>query len=114
MLIPKRGKDPAASLALQLIQNFGVAQLRPHPEMAVQVRMPDGRDFFAPARVVNAATVVADCSHIPFTAQDQVVRAQLVVGQAGRRLPLDIPMYQFRWSSQADPPAFDTEPFEVR
>ena len=114
MLIPKSAKDPAASLALQLIQNFAVAQLRPHPDMALQVRMPDGRDFFAPARVVNGATVVADCSGIPFTAEDQVVRAQLVVGQAGRRLPLGITLYAFRWSSQADPPPFDTEPFEVR
>ena len=106
MLIPRREHDPATSLELQLMQNHGVAKLRPLADLAVQVRTPDGQDHLAPARMMDAGTMLVDLARIPFKAENEIVRAQLVVGQGDWRAPIDIPMGAFRWSAQSHPPEF--------
>jgi hypothetical protein len=89
-----------------MMQNRGVLKLRPFVDMSLQVQTPDGRSHFAPVRIMEGSTVLADMAQIPFRPQDEIVHAQLVMGRGEWRTPVDIPIADFRWSAQSHPPEF--------
>jgi hypothetical protein len=105
-LIPHRPADPAASLELHYLQNPRVLKLRSHAQVAVDVRLPGGRSYIVPARVLPGATVVADTTRIAFAAANEVARVQLVEGLEDDRSPLPIPVGGFAWSAQSYPAQF--------
>jgi hypothetical protein len=105
-LIPRRAADPAGSLRLTYIQNWGLPRLRPYTDARLLVARPGKRDVAVSTRVLADGTVIADTSAIAFDAVDQVVGVSLLAGYRDAREQMRISVANFQWEAQSHPSGF--------
>jgi hypothetical protein len=102
-LVPRRAGDPSEALELRYVQTWGVSPLPVTSEVAVQLRLPDGRDVTLPTRMAARGLAIADTSSLPLAGHDVVVRARLVTTSGNVGAALSQPLQDYAWSAQKPP-----------
>jgi hypothetical protein len=105
-VVLRRRTDPANSLELRYLQNWGTPPLLPSSLVRLAVRLPDNRDVVIAARVIGRGAVLADTSALSLTAEDQVFLAELVEPYGKMGSPMNVALASYTWSSVARPVTF--------